>query len=227
MISFLEYHKRASEVEKTECSVLNRGGLKAYLVDAEKIRDMSLHDEEFTNYAIHDDFPKMIPKGEIWISNLSNDPEREYYVDEALKRIYYSRTGMNSKQAYEKAIEWSKEHRGKIEQDYIYEKDGEVHKRKLGTIGKFNIYSVDARLVRDLYKVDYVEGGHGYVYDFIPKDEIWIEDEIKRGEIEYIVKHEYTELKLMRDKKMSYEKAHREAAKAEYEDRKKKESEAT
>src|SRR5207253_2097692 len=37
------------------------------------------------------------------------------------------------------------------------------------------VWLVDGSVVRGLYKTDYTEGGHGYVYRWVPKDEIWIE----------------------------------------------------
>ncbi len=220
MISFYEHYKSKTDIDKTEDKENSREGLKAYLVDDFAMRNINQKDEEFSNYAIHDDFD-IIPEGEIWIAKRSDKPERVYYVDEALKRIHYLKAGDTPKKSYEKAIEWSKAHRGKTEGEYLkkVERKGTVHKKYIADIGKYKVYSIDARAVRDLYKVDFVEGGHGYVYDFIPKDEIWIESDIDKKEIKYILKHEYTELKLMRDKNMPYEEAHKKAAEVEYEDR--------
>ena len=39
---------------------------------------------------------------------------------------------------------------------------------------------VDGAYVRDHIYIDYVEGGHYYRYSFIPKDEVWLEDEMSR-----------------------------------------------
>src|SRR5207249_21831 len=34
------------------------------------------------------------------------------------------------------------------------------------------VWIVDGNVVRSLYKTDYTEGGHGYVYPWVPRDEI-------------------------------------------------------
>ena len=65
--------------------------------------------------------------------------------------------------------------------------------------GTVNVWLVDGNLVRSYYKTDYTEGGHGYVYPWVPKPEIWIEDGADHREVPYIVCHEYIERRLMRD----------------------------
>src|SRR5207237_2876279 len=39
----------------------------------------------------------------------------------------------------------------------------------------------------------------GYVYPWVPRPEIWIEDGVDRREVPFIVCHEYVERRLMRD----------------------------
>lgn len=77
------------------------------------------------------------------------------------------------------------------------------------------IFIVDGPHVREKYFVDYVEGGHGYVYSWIPKDEIWVED--MRNEIDQGINmmHEIYEYTLMRYLKKDYDKAHDCAANVE------------
>ncbi len=70
------------------------------------------------------------------------------------------------------------------------------------------IFVVDGPHVRGNFFVDYVEGGHGYVYNWIPKDEIWIEDlpdEVDQG---INLMHEIYEYTLMKYVKKDYDKAH-------------------
>lgn len=40
------------------------------------------------------------------------------------------------------------------------------------------VWRIDGHLVRCYYKTDYTEGGHGYVYPWCPRNEIWIEKDI-------------------------------------------------
>jgi hypothetical protein len=77
-------------------------------------------------------------------------------------------------------------------------------------------------MVRSWYKTDYVEGGHGYVYRWIPKQQIWIEKDLDRWELPYIVSHEYMELRLMRDEGIDYDTAHCICSKFEFELRKRR-----
>jgi hypothetical protein len=75
---------------------------------------------------------------------------------------------------------------------------------------------VDGSMVRSLYKTDYTEGGHGYVYQWVPKRQIWVEKDLDRWELPFIVSHEYLELRLMREKGIKYDKAHEICAKVEF-----------
>src|SRR5205814_6845501 len=70
---------------------------------------------------------------------------------------------------------------------------------------------------RSFYKTDYTEGGHGYVYPWVPKGEIWVEHDLSRAELPYIVAHEYLELRLMRDEGLQYDRAHAICSEVEYE----------
>src|SRR6202011_3256568 len=78
------------------------------------------------------------------------------------------------------------------------------------------VWLVDGNMVRSLYKTDYTEGGHGYVYRWVPKREIWVEKDLDRWELPFILCHEYLELRLMRDKGLAYDKAHEICSKVEF-----------
>jgi hypothetical protein len=43
-------------------------------------------------------------------------------------------------------------------------------------------------LVRCMYRTDYAEGGHGYIYDRCPKSEICVETGVDRAGIPFIDK---------------------------------------
>ena len=75
---------------------------------------------------------------------------------------------------------------------------------------------INGRIVRDLYKTDFVEGGHGYVYAWIPNNEIWIESCIHASEAKFILLHESVERKIMKDFNLDYHVAHNIAADVEY-----------
>jgi hypothetical protein len=82
------------------------------------------------------------------------------------------------------------------------------------------VWLVDGNMIRSLYKTDYTEGGHGYVYRWVPKSEIWVEKDLDRWELPFIVSHEYLELRLMRDQGIDYDTAHDICSKVEFNMRK-------
>ena len=79
------------------------------------------------------------------------------------------------------------------------------------------IFVVDGPYVREKYFIDYVEGGHGYVYTFIPKDEIWIERMDNPVDQGMNLLHEVYEMTLMKyvPAKKGYDPAHECAANLE------------
>jgi hypothetical protein len=75
--------------------------------------------------------------------------------------------------------------------------------------GPLSVWVVDGGQVRDEVYIDFIAGGHGYVYDFIPKDEIWIDNDTDKDEIPFVLLHELVERYCMStDKGCSYEEAH-------------------
>ena len=48
--------------------------------------------------------------------------------------------------------------------------------------GRYKWRLVDGNVVRCTYKTDYTEGGHGQVYPWVPKREIWVEKALDRTE---------------------------------------------
>ena len=70
-----------------------------------------------------------------------------------------------------------------------------------------HIMLVDGTHVRDKFDSDFSQGGNGYAYDFVPKDEIWIDEQIDPIEWPFIAFHECEEAELM-EQGMPYDKAH-------------------
>lgn len=101
-------------------------------------------------------------------------------------------------------------------------------KRFLRNQDEFNVFIVDGEWVRTNLSVIFGHGGHGWVHEFIPLNEIWVSNvhpvdcdcknkgkflDIKN--IESTIIHEITEAKIMKDGKTPYHKAHKEATKVE------------
>lgn len=95
----------------------------------------------------------------------------------------------------------------------------------------FKVFKVDGEWVRNNLSVIFGNGGHGYVHEFIPVDEIWVDthhsendsrNNIKKGQklsqeyFDSTVIHEISELKEMK-KGLIFWKAHQVAVQKEKE----------
>ena len=78
--------------------------------------------------------------------------------------------------------------------------------KKLKRYNGYKVFTVNGKLIRDNIDIDFVEGGKGARYLYIPIDEIWVESKYKK-ELKDILLHEATESDLMK-KGYNYEKAH-------------------
>jgi hypothetical protein len=69
------------------------------------------------------------------------------------------------------------------------------------------IYLVDGTVVRNHLDSDFVQGGNGYRYDFVPREELWVDASMPPEEVPLVVMHECEEAELMAGG-MDYEEAH-------------------
>jgi hypothetical protein len=67
---------------------------------------------------------------------------------------------------------------------------------------------VDGDAVKTKYEMDFVEGGNGERYSFIPDKEIWIDGNIDSSQHFPIILHEMIERTLMKHMGLSYDEAH-------------------
>jgi hypothetical protein len=77
------------------------------------------------------------------------------------------------------------------------------------------VFVVDGQFVREHYDIDFTEGGHDLVYDFIPKGEVWLDLDVNVRELPYVLLHELTERGIMQREKLCYDDAHDRANKVE------------
>ncbi len=90
-----------------------------------------------------------------------------------------------------------------------------VHARLWKALGNgVQVWFVKGRLVRSCYDVEFTEGGHDYVYEFVPENEVWIDDDIHEDERGFVLFHELHERNLMA-KGMDYDTAHEAASRLE------------
>lgn len=84
---------------------------------------------------------------------------------------------------------------------------------------QLKIFKVNAQQIRDHYDSDWNQGGHHTAggdksYEYIPKDEIWIDGKLSEKDTQAVILHEVIEVDLMNNQGMNYDDAH-ELAKTE------------
>ncbi len=197
-----------------------RGNLQIWIVDGSYIRGHI--DEEFTNFGQHYSF-SYIPENELWIEQETKTDERRFFIDHLLVEHRL----MSERVPYDKALEEAdgverKERRraGDVDRLTHHGKqlpDGkEVHQRLWKKLENgLSVWIVNGRLVRSGFDIDFTEGGHDYVYEFVPENEVWIDDAIEEKERGYVLLHELHERNRMAIG-WSYHQAHAESSHVEY-----------
>lgn len=90
-------------------------------------------------------------------------------------------------------------------------------KKQVGNVGEAKVFHVDGNYVRSNLEIEYCLGGHHYRYDFIPEDEIWVENLPSKFDMEANLFHETYERLQMKENGLDYEKAHEKASEKEKE----------
>jgi hypothetical protein len=210
--------------------VLSHADYAVYSVNGLAVRNVAKPDEEFGNFATQDEFKHLIPKGEIWISEKLCPKEGVFFIANALARCSQKADGASD--PYDDGLQAEQVLREKV--NSIKYRDGKPHRHVPRQIyleryliipdpqGPVEVWLVDGNLVRSYYKTDYTEGGHGYVYNWVPRNQIWVEDGLDRRELPFIVSHEFLERRLMRDAHIEYDKAHEICSRVEFDLRKEK-----
>lgn len=185
-------------------------------VNGEYVRDHV--DGEFTNFGQHYMYPRFIPTHTFWIDKERVPNEGKFYVYHMLKEWQLMRRGYTAHDADTIASRYEQKIRDN-QNGIIRGKSSVVPKKTLWkTVDGVKVYIVDGKAVRDHLYVKWTEGGHGYQYSFIPNDEVWIDNDLKRSEWQFTLTHELLERSLMM-KGMKYDPAHRRATIREHEER--------
>lgn len=82
-------------------------------------------------------------------------------------------------------------------------------KTYVAVIDDCTVYVVENNHVMTNYDMDFMAGGNGYRFDFIPKDEIWLASTLPDEEFRFTLFHELIERYLMQDFSYDYDKAHK------------------
>lgn len=196
-----------------------RGKITIWRVDGRKIRDEL--ETEFTNCGHHFMLP-VIPENEFWIDKEAACDETQFFIDGMLTQYKLMVLGLSRKEAAEFADFKEKSEREKQRgiSKLLCAKDNVVLKKiRVSLLGKtekgVEVYLVNGRLVRTLFYLDFTEGGHHLVYPFVPRKEVWIDNDLAAGERNFILLHELYERRLMR-KGRTYDEAHYHASRLEW-----------
>ena len=205
---------RMPYVERLE----QRGGLSVWLVDGSYVRRNI--DEEFSNFGHHYSCTA-IPKDEIWLDQEGAHDEQPFFMHHARVERELMVQGKDYDTAREEANKEEREMRvragdvRKLHQGKKPVRADVVHARLWKALGNgVHVWFVKGRLVRSLFDVEFTEGGHDYVYEFVPPNEGWIDDDVHEEERSFVLFHELHERNLMA-KGMDYDTAHDDASKLE------------
>ena len=196
-----------------------RGAISIWIVDGTYVRTHI--DEEFTNYGQHYNF-KYIPKEEFWLDHEGKPDEQKFFIDHLLIEHKLMEKGVSYNEALEQAdkIELLERKKSgdvrKLTKGKNLPDAEKVHIRlwkKLET--PVSVWIIDGRLVRSVFDVDFTEGGHDYVYEFVPQNEVWIDNDLEEVERPYVLLHELHERNLMA-KGWDYDRAHEDSSRIEY-----------
>jgi len=196
-----------------------RGDIQVWIVDGGYIRGHV--DEEFTNFGQHYRF-KFIPQNEFWIDEEAENDERRFFIDHMLIEHRLMAKGMKYDEAIVQAdLEERKERRraGDVAKATQHGKklpDGAAaHERLWKTLENgVSVWIVNGRFVRSVFDIDFTAGGHDHVYEFVPKNEVWIDNDIKENERGFVLLHELHERNRM-ENGLPYSKAHAESSNVE------------
>lgn len=190
--------------------------IKVWVVDGKHVR--TYIDEEFTNFGQHYRFP-FIPEFEFWLDRENECDESEYFIEHLKEEWRLMRGGM----AYDDAItEADKKERDLRRKDDDIQRvidpttkliDPALFRKKLLKVleNGVKVWLVNGCLVRSVLDIDFTQGGHEYVYEYVPENDVWIDNDIEWQERGYVILHELHERNRM-ENGMSYDPAHAESS---------------
>jgi len=196
-----------------------RGRISIWLVAGSYIRTNI--DEEFTNFGQHYRFT-YIPKDEFWIDQGASSEEQKIYIDHLLVEYRLMEKGLPYDQALDAADRVERAERKKAGYAKKIIRSGnlpdasQVHIRLWKKLEiSVSVWIVNGSLVRSIFDIDFTEGGHDYVYEFVPLNEVWIDGDVEEAERPFVLVHELHERNLMAQG-WDYDRAHADASRIEY-----------
>lgn len=196
------------------------GDFQVWIVDGPYIRGHI--DEEFTNFGQHYRY-SYIPKKELWIDNEAKPDERAFFIEHLLvehnlmaKGVSYEDALIQADAAERKERRRAGDVRKVTHQGKELPDAGVVHEHLWKKLEDgVSVWIVNGRLVRSAFDIDFTAGGHEHVYEFVPKNEVWIDNDIEEKERGFVLLHELHERNRMAEG-LPYSKAHDESSRLEF-----------
>jgi hypothetical protein len=195
-----------------------RGPLSIWLVDGAEVRKNI--DIEFSNFGSHYTIDE-IPQNEIWLDAETDQDEQRFFIRHALTERKLLKAGKDAEVARKTANHEERRMRvaagdlRKVSRGHALPDANAVRREIWKTLPSgVLVWFVKGRLVRSVYDIEFTEGGHEHVYEYIPRGEVWIDDDIHEDERGFVLFHELHERNLMADG-MDYDTAHAESSKLE------------
>ncbi len=196
------------------------GELHAWIVDGKYVREHI--DEEFTNFGHHFSFD-FIPLKELWLDREAHPDERRFFMAHLLVERRLMAKGVEYDKALEEADRAERKERRRAGDVRVLTHGGkqlpdgrDVHVKLWKRLeNSVTVWVVNGRLVRSVFDVDFTEGGHDHVYEFVPENEIWIDDDLDDAERGFVLLHEMHERNRM-IAGWPYSKAHDESSRIEH-----------
>lgn len=198
--------------------------IQVWVVDGQYLR--TFVDEEFTNFGQHYRF-SYIPEFEFWLDREMEANESNYFIEHLKVEWSLMRAGKPYDEAIVDADQVEKDLRvksGDIKR-VINPVSGLVdpslcRERILKGLGNgVKVWLVHGDLVRTVLDLDFTQGGHEYVYEWVPPNDVWIDNDLEWQERGFVILHELHERNLMM-RGMSYDEAHADSSRIELECRK-------
>jgi hypothetical protein len=201
-------------IEKVE----EHGDLTVWIVNGSYIRGRI--DEEFTNFGQHYRY-SYIPLKELWIDHEAKNDEKRFFIDHLLTEHRLMAKGMPYEKAIEEADKVERRERRRtgdvkrVTKGEALPDPRRVHEQLWKKLENgVSVWIVNGRLVRSVFDIDFTAGGHDHVYEFVPDNEVWIDNDIEEQERGYVLLHELHERNRMAQG-WPYGKAHGESSKLE------------
>src|SRR5205823_8211682 len=130
---------------------------------------------------------------EIWVDRRLFEAEGLFSIADALVRLARRRAGASAERADAAGLDVERALRQRLLG--LKYRAGRPHRRvprriyagRYATLpdalGPIAVHLVAGELVRGYYKTDYTEGGHGYVYPWVPRGQIWVERDLAKAEL--------------------------------------------